>query len=318
MSDQNFDFDFLARETLALTEQLRKESLNKAGDDSDNDYFHKDSLLNNCEQIELELFEEAFNFSQSERENNRQVEQEYPPENEPEVQAEVAQELPTGPGVVYKLEKGISTFCLRGIATSDMEWEREALERLDPKVMKALRLTNCEDEISDELGFFATQDEAFAETIIDELINRRFPRQEASVCNLSDPGFSWWLSCENMSFEVYFQSHGIERDENLIQLGPLGDPFIAYQFFKKSFSFLKSQFSINEFSATQKGFRVSCGQSSADKFQELIQLFIDGNFPWGESVFKDKNSPDKELLLYFYEISLLRKFWIGVQDQLNH
>ena len=131
MSDQNFDFDFLARETLALTEQLRKESLNKAGDDSDNDYFHKDSLLNNCEQIELELFEEAFNFSQSERENNRQVEQEYPPENEPEVQAEVAQELPTGPGVVYKLEKGISTFCLRGIATSDMEWEREALERLD-------------------------------------------------------------------------------------------------------------------------------------------------------------------------------------------
>jgi len=318
VSDQNFDFDFLARETLALTEQLRKESLKKAGDDSDRAYFHNDSLLNKSEQFELELFEEAFNFSHSERENNREVEQENLPEPQVEAQPEKVQELPSGPGVVYKLEKGISTFCLRGIATSDMEWEREALERMDPKVMKALRITDSEDEISDELGFFATQDEAFAETIIDELINRRFPRQEASVCNLSDPGFSWWLSCENMSFEVYFQSHGIERDENLIQLGPLGDPFIAYQFFKKSFSFLKSQFSINEFSATQKGFRVSCGQSSADKFQELIQLFIDGNFPWGESVFKDKNSPDKELLLYFYEISLLRKFWIGVQDQLNH
>ena len=197
-----------------------------------------------------------------------------------------------------------------------MSWELDALERQDPQAMKKLRM-NDEESIED-ISFFSTHDEAFAETLVDQLINRRFPRQEAIVCNISDPGFSWWLSCDELGFEVYFQSHGIERDENLIQLGPLGDPFIAYQFFKKSFSFLKSQFSINEFSATEKGLRVSCGQSSVGEFQKLVQLFIDGSFPWESDVFATGKSVDKGLLLYFYELSLLRSFWVTVQNRLNH
>ncbi len=308
MTDQNFDFDFLARETLALTEQLRKES------------FKKDisNLSDKSEQFELNLFDSAFDFSHRNEENYELEEiKELEEELEENLKEEYVGEEPhlEGPGIVYKLEKGISTFCLRGVATSDMEWELDALERGDKTLMKKLRLT--EEDSLDSVGFFPTYDEAFAETVIDQLINRRFPRQEAIVCNLSDPGFSWWLSCENLSFEVYFQSHGIERDENLIQLGPLGDPFIAYQFFRKSFSFLKSKFSINEFSATEKGFSVSCSRSSEERFQQLVQLFIDGNFPWQDGIFNEGNSSDKALLLYFYELSLLRKFWVEVQARLN-
>lgn len=315
MTDQNFDFDFLARETLALTEQLRKES------------FKKDisNLSDKSEQFELNLFDSAFDFSHHGEDVIREVEgEEEDIENrnieeskeleEVELSEESTQDL-AGPGIIYKLERGISTFCLRGLATSDMDYELDALERGDRNLLKKLRLTQ-EDSL-DDLGFFPTYDEAFAETIIDQLINRRFPRQEAIVCNLSDPGFSWWLSCENLSFEVYFQSHGIERDENLIQLGPLGDPYIAYQFFKKSFSFFKSKFSINEFSATEKGFSVSCSQNSEVHFQQLVQLFIDGNFPWDDSAFNKGTSPDKALLLYFYELSLLRRFWVDIQSRLN-
>ena len=314
MTDQSFDFDFLARETLALTEQLRKKSLKEL---EDSEY----SSSEPAQQIELDFFEDAFDFS---TEEEKYEEQNYEEQVKPEIEEpeynqenqEVQTSVVEGPGVVYKLEKGISTYCLRGYATDDMSWELDALERQDPQAMKKLRM-NDEESIED-ISFFSTHDEAFAETLVDQLVNRRFPRQEAIVCNISDPGFSWWLSCDELGFEVYFQSHGIERDENLIQLGPLGDPFIAYQFFKKSFSFLKSQFSINEFSATEKGLRVSCGQSSVGEFQKLVQLFIDGSFPWESDVFSSTKSMDKGLLLYFYELSLLRSFWVRVQDRLNH
>ncbi|MBC96799.1 MAG: hypothetical protein CME63_03560 [Halobacteriovoraceae bacterium] len=337
MSNQNFDFDFLARETLALTEKMRSQALDKANSEDDCAFFMKDQ----SEQFELDFFEDAFDFSKSENypenyfekyedEDSDQYQESYHSNINNDLQTEEENEnldsdqdesgfSPEGPGVLYKLEKGISTFCLRGLATSDAQWEIDAIERRDPKILKTLRLN--EEEGMDLLGFFPTYDQAFGETIIDQLINRRFPKQEAIVCNLSDPGFSWWLSCGNQSFEVYFQSHGIERDENLIQLGPLGDPLIAYQYFKKSFPFLKSQFSINEFSATEKGFQVTCGKSSESEFQQLVQLFIDGRFPWEDSVFNSEASghsvQDKGLLLYFYEISLLRKFWIDVQNQLN-
>ncbi len=310
MSDQNFDFDFLARETLALTEQLRKDSFKK----------DMEKITDQSEQFELNFFDSAFDFSRRDAEVERfdeflceEVEEDMAQDIEEEEVSE-PRDL-AGPGIVYKLEKGISTFCLRGLATSDMEWELDALERGDRNLTKTLRLG--EEDSLDNIGFFPTYDEAFAETVIDQLINRRFPRQEAIVCNLSDPGFSWWLSCESLSFEVYFQSHGIERDENLIQLGPLGDPFIAYQFFKKSFNFFKSKFSINEFSATEKGFSVSCSRNSEERFQQLVQLFVDGTYPWDHGVFDGGGSPDKALLLYFYELSLLRRFWVEIQSRLN-
>jgi hypothetical protein len=298
VSDLRFDFDFLARETLALTEQLRNKSLKSM----ENEDFEFKSLsnenLNDLEQIELNFFDDAFDFSAPDK---------------PIVEGHSCEEERSlsGPGVVYKLEKGISTFCLRGMATSDMEWEADAIERKDPQILKKLRIDPS--DTNEAIGFFPTYDLAFAETVVDQLINRRFPKQEAIVCNLSDPGFSWWLSCDDSSIEVYFQSHGIERDENLIQLGPLGDPFIAYQFFKKSFSFFKSQFSIHEFSATEKGLRISCGMNSIDTFQKLVKLFIEGIYPWEESFFQGHNNPDKSLLLYFYELSVLRSFWIDVQ-----
>lgn len=293
MSNQNLDFDFLARETLALTEQLRNDSFAK-------------NLNEHCDQLHLDDLESTFDLSYTSTSEHSL---------EPEIDHSA---MPLeGPGIVYKLEKGISTFCLRGVATSDLDWERDDIERGDRNLMKKLRLSVDDSGcISEDIGFFPTYDVALAETVVDQLMNRRFPRQEAIVCNLSDPGFSWWLSCESLSFQVYFQSHGIERDENLIQLGPLGDPFIAYQFFNKSFQFLKSKFSINEFSATEQGFGISCARNSEHKFQQFIQLFVDGSFPWEDEMFEEGNSDDKRLLLYFYELSLLRKFWVEIQCRL--
>ncbi len=344
MTDQSFDFDFLARETLALTEQLRKKSLKEINEQermddfselselSEDDVYEMDSFVPSkpataAKQFELDLFEDAFDFSSDEGAYEQEdlfetASESLESENIQEIEdfevedLEVEEALPIqGPGIIYKVEKGISTFCIRGHATDDLAWELDALERQDPQSMKQLRMT--EEDSLESVGFFETHDQAFAETVVDQLMNRRFPRQEAIVCNISDPGFSWWLSCDNLSFEVYFQSHGIERDENLIQLGPLGDPFIAYQFFKKSFNFLKTQFSINEFSATEKGLRVSCGARYEKEFQKLVQLFIDGSFPWEQSIFEGGHSKDKGLLLYFYELSLLRSFWVGIQNQLN-
>lgn len=274
MSAQNFEF--LARETLLLTEKLRKEA-----------------------------------FSYSDRNFSLKKENSF---------HSVSDEKPLGPGVIYRLEKGVSTFCLRGVPTEDMDWEREKLERRDRDLIKDLRLDESlfqELREGDTLHFFSTPEFSFAQALVKQLANRRFPRQESMICNLSDPGFSWWLSLGEWSLTLYFQSHGIERDEDLIQLGPLGDPFTAFEKLKKAFSFFKSQFPLYEFSATEKRFTISSGSQSLGHFEKLQKIFTHGEFHWKDKLQDSSYGNHHELLFYLYELSLLRKFWFEVQEILS-
>lgn len=317
MSDLSMDLNTLAQETLELSENIRKELLKKKGDNTkQGDFFSFDEfngdevdyLLDHPQEIHssqdaLPDFQEedAFDFSE-------------PSPLEVQENLEEFQESPEGPGILYRLDKGISTFCLRGLVSEDLHWDLEAIERQDVDVMRSLKI-NEEEQIS-EIRYFMTDDYPMAETVADQLINRRFPRQEAMLCNLSDPGFSWWMNIEDNGFSIYFQSHGIERDDSLIQLGPLGDPMIASRRLNRALSVLRQIFPVNEYCATDKFFQVSCTGHGHPGFEAFGRLFTHGEFAF-EEVLDTFKGDDLTLFLYLRELAALRRLWLQVQKELE-
>lgn len=215
-------------------------------------------------------------------------------------------------GVVYYLDKGISTFCIRGFPSYNLAWEKEAITEREPQVIKKLKIS--EEFLSTDIGFFPTENFEVAEVISEQLINRRFPKNEASLCNISDPGFSWWGNFNNNSIEIFFQSHGIERDLSLVQLGPLGDPLTTYKWLNQSMNILKKLFSINEFSATEKKFTIVASRSN-DSFYDFQKVFTEGKFNLDFSKV-ELSSQEKLFLLFLKEVSFLRSFWIDIVQKL--
>lgn len=282
MSRLNFDINSLAHETLELTKNLRAENLFDGEEDT---------------------FDFSFDEIQEQNEVNLSSE---------EIVEEIPIEVPDSCGVLYYLEKGISTFCVRGVVSDDLSWDQEALRRNDPQLIKALRLR--EDWEMEEIGFFPTQSLELAETVCDQMINRRFPRNEAVLCNLSDPGFSWWMQTDLRSLDIFFQSHGIERDSSLIQLGPLGDPLISFKRFSRSQGILKNLFSINEFSSTEKAFSLTTSVPN-DFFEMFQRVFTDGAFEF-DDILGDLVGEEQTFFLFLKEIACLRAFWLGILDQL--
>ncbi len=268
----NIDFDFLAKETLALRNQADKLS-------SFDDYF-EDLQENNfisCHDSNEESF-------------------------------------PNKPGLLFYVERGASTFCLRGIATDDIEYSAEEFLKGDKKIEKKFR-ASC-DEVSDQLLSFITEDAHEAEVLVDLIFNRRYPNQEDVLCNISDPGFSWWLNDNGNSFNIYFQSHGIERAQNFTRLGPLGDSILSSRRLKDALPHLRESFSINEFSSDRKSFSISSAarEESDTSFNDFKDLFLSGSKPLSRDFFPD-STHGLTLYLFFKELALTRRFWLLVESQ---
>lgn len=319
MSDMMMDLNTLAQETLELSENIRKKFL-RAKKVGQGDLFSFDDFDGHEIDHLLANNEDAFDFS-LEREPSLELE-ETPKKAqmvieeviEEEENNDLQEEGPQGPGLLYRLDKGISTFCLRGLASEDLMWDIEAIERQDVDVMRSLKIQD-EDHL-EQIRFFETDDYAMAETVADQMINRRFPRQESMLCNLSDPGFSWWLDEGKGKFSIYFQSHGIERDSSLVQLGPLGDPLIAYRRLGRALSILRRYFPINEYGVTEKIFEVSTTNSGHAGYEAFAKIFLLGEFPFQE-ILSDLSGEEQTFFLYLREVAALRRFWLTVQEELR-
>lgn len=215
-----------------------------------------------------------------------------------------------GPGVVFYFDHGVSTYCLKGIASDDLEWEQELLVKRDPKFLDQFRLK--EDWDINSFMFYPTESVIDAEIIADQILGKRFPKQEAMLCNLSDPGFSWWLREKDNEFEIYYQSQTIERDRDLVQLGPLGDPMLAERRFSVCLNLVKEMFSVNEFSSTHKSFKVSCSQRSDSGFQQFKDVFLYGRFT-SDRDFGSLTHAERSFYLFIREVALLRRFWLYIE-----
>lgn len=233
----------------------------------------------------------------------------------PETDAD--QELPTTAGVLYHLQKSTSVFVIRTLVSENIrDTYQKVLE--NPADYPSLRLSI--DEVH-KLRFFMADSLSQAEIIHDQLNNRRFPIDEESMCNLSDPGFSWWLSKKEGHFQVAFNLV-VHDDQSTVKLGPLGDQQLA----SKSFVLLSTmlQEAGLNFEIQNETNRIQFAEGEEvlmEEFQDLFEFGVVGQSLTQLFKFlarKEQNSTMLETTWYYLqELAHVRRFWIQVQYDLS-
>lgn len=225
-------------------------------------------------------------------------------------------------GLIYKIENGLNTFCIRGFPSENIKDDFYSLKNVTSEKNTLLKLNPCDDFSG--IYFFETKDIFQAEYVCEQIINRRFPHREDALCNVSDPGFSWWMETKESEINsireerlaIYFRSHGINRAEKYIQLGPIGDPGIAMLRMNQAKNLLRSSFPISEFSCDDLGFTLATQKPDHLSFINFKNIFSLGRNETMVEDFPD-NSLGKTLYYYFQELAAVRKFWIEVKSKLS-
>lgn len=131
---------------------------------------------------------------------------------------------PHAPGVVFHLEQSRGTFVVRTFPCADLRSTVAAILE-SPEEYPSLRLvTEAGGDLS-RLRWFELETLAEAEVVHQRVGQRRFPQREEDVCNLSDPGFSWWFEEAPAGFVIHSKM-GLLK-EGLTRLGPLADAQLA-------------------------------------------------------------------------------------------
>lgn len=222
---------------------------------------------------------------------------------------------PQGPGLAFRIEKGSQTFCIRAALVDKIEYLPEDLEQGDRRLYQALRI----DELKQlrDVYTFETESIEMAEVIIDQFCNRRFPYHEEDLFNISDPGFSWWLDERPGSFQIIFQSPGMNGRYQT--LGPLGDSVIASRRFNTLFQGLVEKDILEEYVSSSRLISLRHGGIKPKVFTQVLSLIKEGkdisdSLELSESF---KQSRDfRTILLFLKEFSYLRQFWLSIEDHL--
>ena len=221
---------------------------------------------------------------------------------------------PVGPGLIFKLEKGAQTFCIRGFATESIE--QSLLDIESGEVSSRARLKFESEEDFDFLNFFEINSLELANKIQLNLFNRRFPLDETLVCNLSDPGFSWWLEDHEKGFEMFFQNSLVFGQNRFYKLGPLGDHLVATDIMRMSELVLRKFFPINEFSCDEKGLKIIPCDPENLAYMDFLNLIYRGDRKFLDQFFP-ANKNEQNLFNYLEEVATMRLFWLNVEEILE-
>lgn len=302
LKDSPFSLDLLLQETLNLTEQFARESEAKS-------FEERDEEINSLNFFENEEADYLFDLADRLLEDGLAV---FTIPNAGLMQ------YPEGAGVIYRLDEAMGTFCIRGFSSANVRKSMESLQKGD-EGKRALLKISADADFS-QVFYFKTNTFEIAEGLKDQIMNRRFPKEEDAVCNISDPGFSWWMNVgltdAEGRFEIFLKSHSVNRAENSIQLGPLGDGLLAAARFNQAYSFFKNQFPLSEFVCTEKSFLMATSKPDHLGFISLKNIFL-----LGENYTSMDDFPDdafgRMFFQYLQEIASIRKFWIEVQRHLS-
>lgn len=229
--------------------------------------------------------------------------------------------FPKGPGVIYHIQKSTSVFVLRTFVSHNVA--KDYLEILDrPEDYPSLRLVDSNDEdIETRLKFFMVDNLSEAEIIHDHLHNRRFPIHEELMCNLSDPGFSWWLTKKHPGFQVSF-TLSVSANEDSIKLGPIGDRELALRKFQDFESLVNSAgIKMNIQNETNRVQFTECEEFILEELKDIFEFGVITDTLRDLFKILAKNTKDKTLLeetwYYLHELGAMRRFWIQIQYDLN-
>lgn len=230
-------------------------------------------------------------------------------------------EYPIGPGVLYHIQKTSSIFVIRTLVSKNIGPEYQAILETPENYPSLRLLEDGQDACNARLRFFLVEDAEQAEIIHDQLNNRRFPIDEEMMCNLSDPGFSWWLTKKPEGFVVSF-TMSVSNHDHTVKLGPLGDHALAL----KNFQILEGLMTSSglDLNIQNEANRVQFTDGEALILDELKDLFEYGvvSETLGE-FFKLIAKPLKDhsdletIWFYLQELAAMRRFWIQVQYDLN-
>lgn len=363
MLEETFDqIEMIQRKnSLAIIEELRKEQLRKEEEKlakireeelhilerEEKESLHLELLAEEIEQEELSLEDIRLAEEKREEELRESIRQELREEVRRKIREEhlqKAQEFaavdqsfarsifaptnkalisyPHAPGIIYKLDSSIGTFCVRGFPTENIALSMKELNKTTGPKRSQLKLSP-EDGLT-QVKFFVTKSLELAEAIKEQIVNRRFPHQEDSVCNISDPGFSWWMNADELNentedsgrFEIFFKAHSVNRMEKFIQLGPIGDSSLAAQRMNQARALLSDSFPISEYSCDEKNFSIATSKPDHLGFIAFKNIFLHG-----ENETELENFPEtpvgRSLFYYFQELATVRKFWIEVKASLS-
>jgi hypothetical protein len=228
---------------------------------------------------------------------------------------------PAAPGVIYHIQRTASIFVLRTLVSQNIRSDFERI-LVAPEDYPSLRLLEGgPEQVDRRLKFFLVENPSDAEIIHDQLHNRRFPVFEELLCNLSDPGFSWWLTKKDGSFQISF-TMSVTADDQTIKLGPIGDRELALRNFQR-FAELVNEAGI-EMNIQNEVNRVQFTDCEEFILEELKDVFEFGVIT---QTFKDlfkilaRRTYDltrlEETWYYLHELAAVRRFWIQIQFDLN-
>ena len=232
---------------------------------------------------------------------------------------------PSTTGIVFNLQRFTSTFVIRMVASQNIADTYQDIQE-SPEDYPNLRLIKNGEVDCSGLHYFECATVEGVNSIIKELNNKRFPYYEEDICNISDPGFTWWLKDNIGSFQLYFNLSQTSDMDNLIKLGPLGNKQMASQNFQDFYFFFSSLFTIKNFVATRSKVEISSTHPYDQYFSFVKSALIQGEIS-NELVRKmDQigsflNEKDREEFgiarTYITQLSYVRKFWLYINDILE-
>ena len=241
-----------------------------------------------------------------------------------EVKEEISENhFPESAGVLYHIQKSASLFVIRTFVSENIRKDYDKVLAA-PENYPSLRLIELEskEEMAEKLRFFVVENSCHAELIHEYVNNRRFPRFEESVCNISDPGFSWWMVKKENRLQIAL-TLSLSAESQMVKLGPLGDHQIALKRMSEFESLLNDvglplnlQIETNRFAID--------GQDENILMSDLCDLFDCGVI--GDDLanlfrllaMKLPNDPRLETTwFYFEELAAMRRFWIQAFYDLN-
>lgn len=230
------------------------------------------------------------------------------------------EKLPETPGLIYRVEKGVSTFVVRLIETKNISETMTAI-KLSPEKFNSLRLKRDEDGELPLLKTFQTQALELAQSIRDQVQNKRFPVYEESLCNLSDPGFSWWLSHNAQSMTISFKNFRIDDQNKFFPIGPMGDARLASMKLNQCQGLMRELFPVGHFFCNENLFGLETSSLGLENFDKFKRIFISG-FALDElfaNQLRDEKFCEKykSSLTYLRELAYTRKFWKVIESEVK-
>lgn len=226
--------------------------------------------------------------------------------SEQENKIEKASEPETQSAIAYNVLESSLTFCVKAIAVKDIhEFE------LTDEIRTQLKLD--QDQAPE---FFITDCYERAQLTLSQIANRRFTKEEDMICNIGDPGFSWWLEKSDHGFSIYFKSYKVNRVDEAIRLGPLGDVQYAVGKFSWLSALFKEHFPVSEFSCDDTALHFYTSKQNDESMNHLIQVFEEGICSFDEEDFHLEND-SLGLFYYLSEISDIRSWWLDIHDAMD-